>query len=180
MSLVTVCIVTWNNEDYIERCLSALNKQTYRDIEYLIIDNKSSDSTVELVKKSEIYSKCTLIENKDNTGFCGGHNLGITIAKGEYYLPLNPDLFLESGFIEKMVEGIEKFSPKVGVVSGKLLRFNPITGKKRILLILRACISKKIEEVWIEEQKRSIMDNLMSQNMFLELLVQHHYIENKC
>lgn len=124
MPKVTVCIVTWNSEKYIEKCLRCINNQSFQDFELLVIDNNSLDKTLEIVKKVSPNAK--IIKNTKNLGFCGGHNLGIKKSKGIYYMPLNPDVFAERDFLLHMVEAMESFGDKVGAVSGKLLRFDPI------------------------------------------------------
>lgn len=128
MSKLTVCIVTWNSEKYIRNCLKSLVKQSYTNFDLLIIDNNSKDNTLQIV--NEIAPFAQIIESKTNLGFCGGHNLGMKISKGEYYMPFNPDIVAEENFLLKMVEAIEMSDDITGSVSGKLLRYDPILNKK--------------------------------------------------
>ncbi|WP_335575942.1 glycosyltransferase family 2 protein [Neobacillus vireti] len=127
MVIVTVCIVTWNSAKYIRNALNSINQQSYKDFELLIIDNNSTDNTIEIVK--EITPLAKIVENKKNLGFCGGHNLGISLSGGDYYMPFNPDIVAEPDFLEQMVKAIET-SDKCGSVSGKLLRFDPLINQK--------------------------------------------------
>lgn len=127
-SKVTVCIVTWNSEKYIEKCVENIMRQT-TVFDLLIIDNNSSDNTQELIKKLQTKFKIKAIFLKDNSGFCGGHNLGISKTKSEYYMPLNPDIFPNKNYIEELVIKLDKF-PKIGSATGKLLRINPDTYEK--------------------------------------------------
>lgn len=124
---LSVCIVTWNSSKYMESCLKALREQTFKDFELLIVDNNSSDDTVLLAKK--YYPESKVIINEENLGFCGGHNIGIQRSVGEYYMPYNPDIIAEPDFLAYMVRAME-LDPKVGSVSGKLRRFDPIQNKK--------------------------------------------------
>jgi GT2 family glycosyltransferase len=129
LTKLTVCIVTWNSERYIGKVLDCLEKQTFRDFELLIVDNNSTDNTIKVVSNSKLQPK--IIINKENTGFCGGHNIGISESRGTYYMPLNPDIFIEADFLENMILAMEMHpSEKVGMVSGKLLRFDPTENKK--------------------------------------------------
>ncbi|WP_139691832.1 glycosyltransferase family 2 protein [Sporolactobacillus terrae] len=123
MCELTVCIVTWNSAKYIAKCLKCLSNQSLMDFELLVIDNNSSDNTVEIVRN--VYPSSKIIINKKNVGFCGGHNLGITISKGQYYMPLNADIFMENDYLKIMINSIKNNKNKIGMVSGKLLRYDP-------------------------------------------------------
>lgn len=118
---VTVQIVTYNSEKDILKCLDSIRKQTYKNFEVIVIDNKSTDNTVDLFKKESSYSK--LILNTENTGFCKGHNIGFKEGTGEYVMVLNPDVVLDKNFFEEVVNEMEKDS-KIGLISGKILRMS--------------------------------------------------------
>ena len=114
---LSVHLVTWNGEKYIPRLFESLKKQTFKDWRLVILDNGSSDKTVEKIKAELIDGRLetnhsvievTLIDNKENTGFAGGHN---TLYKGErekdkwkseYFLLLNQDMYLELDCIDKL------------------------------------------------------------------------------
>lgn len=119
---LTVCIVTWNSQRHIKNCLDSLRNQTLKDFELIVVDNASKDKTVYIIETE--CPKAKIIKNKNNLGFCGGHNLGIKLSKGHYYLPLNPDIYLEPNFLSSMLDTI-KSGNRIGMVSGKLLRFDP-------------------------------------------------------
>jgi GT2 family glycosyltransferase len=87
------------------------------DIEINIIDNDSSDGSVDLLRRE--YPEIRVVKNAENEGFSRAHNQAIRISSGEYILPLNFDIVLDPRFIEEMVEAIESF-PNVGIVSGSL------------------------------------------------------------
>ncbi|MFC1631396.1 glycosyltransferase family 2 protein [Candidatus Omnitrophota bacterium] len=118
--MVSVCIVNWNGRDYLTKCLNSVYQQDYQGgIEIIIVDNHSTDGSLECIKASPNGIK--LIENEINKGFCYAHNQAIKASKGEYILPLNFDVFLEPNFISEMVKLMEK-DPGVGIISGKLYK----------------------------------------------------------
>lgn len=119
---VTVQIVTYNSAGDILQCIDSIDKQTYKNIELIIIDNKSTDNTVDLLKSN--FPGIQLIENNENLGFCSAHNIGLKRGIGTYHLILNPDVILDSHFIENMVSFTEK-QPQVGLATGKILRMMP-------------------------------------------------------
>jgi GT2 family glycosyltransferase len=91
--------------------------QTYKNIEINIIDNNSSDGSIEFIKNN--FPEIKLILNTQNRGFSIAHNQAIRISSGDYIIPLNFDITLTPTFVEEMVKAVET-SPDTGIVSGKL------------------------------------------------------------
>ncbi|HBU06751.1 MAG TPA: hypothetical protein DEB09_01580 [Candidatus Magasanikbacteria bacterium] len=128
---LNIHLVTWNGSKYIEYLFDSLRKQTFRDFKLVILDNGSTDDTVEKIK-IEIKSmpiECELIEGKENLGFSGGHNKlfeGIRNkeqGENEYVLLLNQDMYLMPDCLEKLVQFMDSHDD-VAVVSPRLMRWN--------------------------------------------------------
>jgi GT2 family glycosyltransferase len=113
--LVSVVLVTWNSAQYLPRCLEALGRQSHDAVEVIAIDNASSDDSVALLHAD------TIIRNETNRGFSAAVNQGLAIARGEYVLLLNPDCFLETEYIERLVALLER-TPDAGSAIGMLIR----------------------------------------------------------
>lgn len=139
--LISINIITFNNEKTILPTLESANRQTYPASKILIIDNASNDQTVKLIKTklplwrqertillkekfpNESWSAdIQLIENNKNIGFAAGHNQAIRQNYGEFILCLNPDLILAPDFIEKAIAVFA--DKKIAAVQGKLLQFD--------------------------------------------------------
>ena len=116
--LVSIGIVTWNSAAHLSGCLEALMRQEYPNIELIIVDNASTDHSLDLVL--QYYPRATVICNVENTGFCHAHNQAIQASKGAYYLPLNPDVEMEKGYILNLVQSLETLK-EYGSAAGKLL-----------------------------------------------------------
>jgi len=116
---ISISIVTHNNSKIIKECLNSIFKNTKNvDFETIIVDNNSSDNTVEIVKKC--FKNIKLIKNNKNLGFSTAHNIAIKVGKGKYHLVLNPDVILTENSIEKLVNFMEE-NPDVGLVSPKII-----------------------------------------------------------
>lgn len=126
--LVSVNILTYNAQDLIEQCFKSVVTQIYENIEVLVIDNASSDKTLQKVKKFPI----KIIKNKKNLGYAGGHNQGIRETKGDYIICLNPDVVLDKDFVKNAVQAIEK-DKKIAAVQGKLLKVKSLKYKSRVI-----------------------------------------------
>jgi len=116
--MISVIIANYNGARFLKGCLDSLKEQVYRDIEIIVIDNGSSDNSLEILQK---YPDVKVIRNQRNLGFVGANNLGFKAAKGEYLLLLNNDTKVDSLFLEKLVERISRDKEKLGVVASKLL-----------------------------------------------------------
>ena len=130
MPKLSVQIVTYNSLKFLEDCLESLLNQTFKDFQVLVIDNYSTDGTLNFLK--EKYPGIFIFRNSKNVGFAKAHNQGFTLINGDYILVLNPDVILEPNFLEKLLAAAEK--KKAGFsFGGKLLKIktgNQELGKK--------------------------------------------------
>lgn len=141
VSLITINYISL--KDTIE-FLETTIKLTYPNIEVIVVDNNSPHGkpTPELKKK---YPNVKFIDSEVNLGFAGGNNLGIKVAKGEYYFLLNNDTLLFPEFLEPIITFMEAHpqvgmaSPKVLYPDGKTIQFagaigiSPYTGRGKCL-----------------------------------------------
>jgi GT2 family glycosyltransferase len=118
--LVSIIIPHWNGIDVIKECLESLQKATYPNLEVIIVDNNSSDDSVNYIRK--FFPKVIIFENKQNEGYAGGCNRGSEIAKGEYILFLNNDTVHQPNWIEPLVS-LLKENPRIAAVQPKLLNY---------------------------------------------------------
>jgi len=118
--LVTISIVSWNNEETIKDCIKSILNQTYSNFELIIVDNKSHDRTIPIIKKIEDQRIKIHVMHK-NTGYCGGHNYSVAISKGKYLLLVNPDITMKSNYLQNAITFMNK-NASVGTLAGLLLQ----------------------------------------------------------
>jgi GT2 family glycosyltransferase len=116
--LVSVTIVTYNSGSFIKRCLESVLAQRYPFKEIVVVDNASTDGTVDILEQFE--GRCHIYYNEDNTGFAAAQNQAIKLSNGEWVLTLNPDVLLLPNFIQALVDA-GQFDATIGAVCGKLL-----------------------------------------------------------
>jgi GT2 family glycosyltransferase len=116
MPTVAVSIVTWNSSADIRDCLGAF-PDLPENWQVWVVDNNSSDNTVEVVKNEFPFVK--LIANPDNKGFAEANNQVINQTATDYVLLLNPDTQAAAEGLEKALEIIEE-NPKVGILGVRL------------------------------------------------------------
>ena len=82
MKKVSVIVPVYNVEDYVEKCIDSILNQTYKNIELIIIDDNSTDSSYEKILKYN--DKAKIYQNKQNKGLSYTRNLGISKVTGDY------------------------------------------------------------------------------------------------
>ncbi len=113
---LSVVIVSYNVVGFLKNCLESILKYT-NGIKYeiIVVDNASSDDSVEMLKKFQ-HDNFRVILAKENGGFAKGNNMGIKEAKGKYILLLNPDTLLLENSLKTMSDWMEAH-PDVAVAS---------------------------------------------------------------
>ncbi len=118
---VLVSIVTFNSARYLRHCLDSLRAQTWHDYAICLWDNASVDGSMEIV--NEYANFLSAIHGSDkNIGFCAAQNRLIAATPSDYVLVLNPDVVLESSFLEILVSALDA-EPRAGAATGKLWRW---------------------------------------------------------
>jgi GT2 family glycosyltransferase len=119
---VLLSIVTWNHHDSIEHTIRSIFRQSYPNIQLVVFDNNSSDNTPAVLKKFNENQQITFIFNKENIGFCGGHNYVIShFVNYDIIILVNPDLILDDGCVGEIIEGFS-IDNKIGAVCSLLLQ----------------------------------------------------------
>ena len=116
---ISVIIVNYNGKKLLENCLESLFKTDYNNFEVILVDNNSTDGSMEFVTKN--YPKIIVIKLDSNKGFAEPNNIGAKIAKGEYLLFLNNDTVTTTNFISEMVKVLEK-DEKIAICQSLLLK----------------------------------------------------------
>src|SRR5437899_10117176 len=116
--VVSVTIVTFNSGRFIKRCLESVLAQRYPLKEIIVVDNASSDGTIDILEQFE--DRCQVYYNNDNVGFAAAQNQAIGLSSGDWVLTLNPDVLLLPNFIQALADA-GQFDSRIGTVCGKLL-----------------------------------------------------------
>ncbi len=120
--LVSVTIVTYNSGRFIKRCLDSVLEQKYPYVEVIVVDNASTDGTVDILEQFE--DRCHIVYNDANIGFAAAQNQAIRLSRGDWVLTLNPDVLLLPTFVPALLEAAY-IDRRVGTVCGKLLTLTP-------------------------------------------------------
>lgn len=116
---LSIIIVSWNVREDLLRCMRSIeeNKPSCT-FEVIIIDNASTDGTLDMIKKC--FSEVKLIKNHENCGFAAANNQGLKRLQGQYILFLNPDTIIHPKSLDILVEFMDS-NEDVGACGPKLL-----------------------------------------------------------
>jgi len=156
--LLSIIIVNYNVFDLLCACIASL-KNTIKNIDYeiIVIDNNSVEKSTDSI--IDIYPDIIYKKLSSNIGFGAANNVAFKIAKGDYFLLVNPDIILMGECVNKLIKYIEHHED-VGVVApalyrpdGKLDYYNPFFPKTYSILLLQLGLynsSKKINKEMYE------------------------------
>jgi len=125
MSKLSVNLVVWNGAKYLPYLFDSLRKQTFSDWTLLILDNNSTDNTVEIIEKeiANFPVSTKFFKEKENFGFAKGHNILFRQSDSEYFLLLNQDMYLSENCLAEMVDFLDTHIDVAGV-SPRLMRWD--------------------------------------------------------
>lgn len=100
--LVSIVVPVYRVEQYLERCIQSIVKQTYTNLEIILVDDGSDDGCPEICDKWALQDKRIVVIHRENGGLSAARNSGIDIAKGEYIAFVDSDDFIAEDFIEAL------------------------------------------------------------------------------
>lgn len=107
--LVSIIVPVYNGEKYIEKCIESINKQTYKEIEIIVINDGSTDKTKEILEEISMKQKnMTILNKKENKGTAICKNIGIQHSKGKYIFFVDSDDTITEDAINKMLNLLKK------------------------------------------------------------------------
>lgn len=119
--LVSIVTVNYNGKDYLRELYQSLHHQGYDLVEYILVDNNSSDDSIQFVREN--FPEVQIIQNPDNYMFAKGNNIGIEAAQGEIICLLNNDVKVAPDFLEKIIPVFEEY-PEMAACQPKVLDMN--------------------------------------------------------
>lgn len=101
--MITIILPIYNVEKYLEESLRSILNQSYKDYELIVVDDGSTDKSLDILNKYKSKFNKIKIFTKDNRGVSEARNLALSHAKGDYILFVDSDDFLKKDMVEKMV-----------------------------------------------------------------------------
>lgn len=185
MYKVSVIIPVFNSENYLKKCLDSIINQTLKDIEIILIDDGSTDDSLEIIKQySQKYSNI-IYQSKKNEGQAIARNIGIEMATGKFISFVDSDDYIENTMLETLYKDAIKNDSDIVVcdyveeyknkkVSRKSLYVNSDTIQKRYILSVAGPCSKIIKaEIFKQNNIRFLENNIYEDLAIIPSLTLH-------
>lgn len=117
--LVSILILNWNGESILDECITSILKSEYQNYEIVVVDNNSSDRSLEVLSK---YPGLKVISNRENLGFAGGNNIGFRHCEGRYIVTLNNDIIVEPNWLTEPVRILESDNA-IGIIGCRQMSY---------------------------------------------------------
>ena len=121
--LISVIVPIYNSEKYLEECLDSIVRQTYRNLEILLINDGSPDNSIDICKRYEKKDSRIRTISQENQGLSGARNTGIENAHGEYYLFVDADDEIMDTMIEELYNNLIRYDADISICDFFVNRF---------------------------------------------------------
>lgn len=171
MEKVSIIVPLYNIENYIQNCIESLIRQTYKEIEIIVIDDGSTDSSMEILKQ---YQEDIIVFHQENQGVSYSRNKGLEKATGEYIMFVDGDDWIDSDMVESMMKIMKE--EKVDIVRCGYIREYPTKKDYSILVKERKKMNKNeiyqmfltnylLASPWCQLIRKTCIQTLFDQNI---------------
>jgi GT2 family glycosyltransferase len=119
--LISVIIVNWNGKEFLSQCLNSLRQQVYQPLTIRLVDNGSTDGSVEFVRDN--YPEVEVLALHENSGFSLANNIALGTVHTEYIALLNNDAVAHPQWLRRLVEALDEH-PEAGFAASKMLFYD--------------------------------------------------------
>ncbi len=113
--MISVIIPVYNSEKYLEKCLSSICNQTYKNLDIIVVDDGSIDKSPEICDKFKVEDTRVRVVHQENHGVSYSRNIGINMANGDYIGFVDSDDFIENDMYEFLLDNLIKHNANISI-----------------------------------------------------------------
>ena len=142
--MISVIIPIYNSEKYLSKCISSVLEQTYKDLELILVDDGSTDNSLNICNDFAERDSRIVVVHQKNAGVSAARNNGLKNAKGDFITFVDSDDYVENDWLELLFKAITEKNAEVAVCGIKLDDKQKIVEcncemKEQIILRLQEC-----------------------------------------
>ncbi len=115
--LISIIVPVYNVEKYLEKCIESIKKQTYKNIEIILVDDGSKDNSGKICDQAEKKDNRIKVIHKTNGGLSDARNAGLKIAKGDFIGFVDSDDYIKEDMFETLYNLLENYNADISIVS---------------------------------------------------------------
>ena len=177
--LISVIINTYNAQNYIDKCIQSIISQTYKNIEIIIVNDGSTDNTLNICKKYK--DNRIKIIDQENKGLSLARNIGIENSNGKYLYFVDADDYVENDVLEYLYNQMKKYKVLIATcdsvdiydyqnkVKNKAEKIEIVTDKQMIKDILFS--KKRVGAIWNKLFDKTLFENIRFENRIINDVV---------
>ncbi len=146
MGKISVIVPVYNVEKYLEKCLDSIVNQTYKNLEIVLIDDGSTDSSGRICDEYALRDDRFVVVHNENGGVSVARNAGVAKATGEYIMFVDSDDYVEKDIAEVLINLIKQHDADISMCGFKYADTDGNTWKQTNMAVAEGCISG--DEFW--------------------------------
>lgn len=191
--LISIIVPVYNVEVYLEECINSLIQQTYHNLEIILVNDGSTDKSLEICETFRALDKRIFLISQKNQGLSGARNAGIKKMHGDFFTFVDSDDFLDKSFIEELYNAIISFNCDIAIggttfewPSHKIKKEPSLTSLMPSVEIVKLFILKKdgiIQSAWgkLYNSKIAHLLKFPAGKLYEDQFVMYHIVlDNNC
>ena len=142
--LLSIIVPFYNSDKYLDECISSIIYQTYKNFELILVNDGSTDTSLEICNKFKENDNRIIVVDKENTGVSDSRNIGLSLAKGKYIGFVDSDDFIEKEMYQSLIEKIQSEKSEICVMDSYTIRLSKTKNLNNISPIDNAEALKKL------------------------------------
>ena len=122
--VISVVVPVYNAETFLDKCIQSIVNQTYKNIEVILLDDGSTDKSLDVCKNFAKTDKRIKVIHKKNSGAADSRNLGVQKAIGEYVTFVDSDDYIDQNMIAALYDNMKKYAAEVSICNYQVVKAN--------------------------------------------------------
>lgn len=174
---VSIIVPIYNTEKYLKRCINSILSQSFKDFELLLIDDGSTDGSLQIIKEYEEYDKRVRIFSNKNQGPALTRNFGIDMAKSDYLMFIDSDDYIDQGYLADYFNAVSQSNVDIAIGGYKRVIGEKTTYTLRLKqgefskYVVTGPVCRIIKKEFLNDNNIRFLDTNSSEDVYFNLMI---------